>query len=125
VDGSFDPAVVAGGDTEHPVPLTELVEAFRCPDHLPPRLPRIRAAVQWIIADDERSSVGGQDMLDEARALLTSSSRVVTALQSASGHNISLHHVARAYHLRAFAFFDECNVMTSAWPRDEHGVHPC
>ena len=30
-----------------------------------------------------------------------------TAWQRASGHNISLHHVARAYHLRALAFFDE------------------
>jgi hypothetical protein len=30
-----------------------------------------------------------------------------TAWQRASGHNISLHHVARAYHLRAIAFFDE------------------
>jgi hypothetical protein len=30
-----------------------------------------------------------------------------TAWQRASGHNISLRHVARAYQLRAIAFFDE------------------
>jgi hypothetical protein len=32
---------------------------------------------------------------------------VVLAWQRASGHNISLDRVARAYHLRAVAFFDE------------------
>jgi pimeloyl-ACP methyl ester carboxylesterase len=41
------------------------------------------------------------------RALFTSAPRVELAWQRASGHNISLYHVARAYHLRAIAFFDE------------------
>jgi pimeloyl-ACP methyl ester carboxylesterase len=45
-------------------------------------------------------------VFDEALAD-TSAPRVELAWQRASGHNISLHHVARAYHLRAIAFFDE------------------
>ena len=50
---------------------------------------------------------GGREGLESCGALFTSSSRVELAWQRASGHNISLHHVARAYHLRAIAFFDE------------------
>jgi len=103
-DGTFDPVVVARGDTEHPVPTIEMVEATRCPEDLPAKLGRIVTAVQWTIPVDEGASLGGQGVLDEVRNLLVASPHVVTALQMASGHNISLHHVARAYHLRAFAF---------------------
>lgn len=38
--------------------------------------------------------------------------------QVASGHNISLHLVARAYHLRAIAFFDEV-LATATSPSTE------
>jgi hypothetical protein len=53
------------------------------------------------------SSGGGREGLESCGALFTSSPRVELAWQLASGHNISLHRVARAYHLRAIAFFDE------------------
>ncbi|MBV9996366.1 MAG: alpha/beta fold hydrolase [Caulobacteraceae bacterium] len=112
-DGTFDPRVVAPGGTEHPVPVAELADALYCPERLPTVLSSIEAPVQWTIAEEENSSEGGDSVLAEARALLRNSRRVRTALQPFSGHNISLHHVARAYHLRAFAFFEEC---VAAWP---------
>ena len=56
----------------------------------------------------DRYELASLDYLpDSSGALFTSSPRVELAWQQASGHNISLHHVARAYHLRAIAFFDE------------------
>ena len=58
-------------------------------------------------AESDVSSGGGRVGLDSRGALFTSSPRVVLAWQRASVHNISLHRVARAYHLRAIAFFDE------------------
>jgi len=109
-DGSFDPDLVRGtGD--HPTPAEELQDAFDAPTALPPIMARIAAPVQWTIADQERSSIGGQPMLDEIRSLLPTSRHVRTAIQAGSGHNISLHHVARAYHLRALAFFEECRAL--------------
>lgn len=97
-------------DAKHPVPTNEAGDAFRTPQTLPPLMARIALPVQWTIAEEERSSVGGAEMLDHIRALMLAYPRLVTMCQVASGHNISLHHIARAYHLRAFAFFDECSL---------------
>lgn len=106
-DGSFDPKIVRSGEHEHPVPLVEAIDAAACPDMLPPLLWRIGAPVQWTVAEHENSSVGGQAILDEARSLLTASRHVRMQIQRDSGHNISLHYVAMAYHLRGYAFFEE------------------
>lgn len=59
------------------------------------------------MAEFENSSNGGPAVLARGVSLFTNSPRVVSHLQVGSGHNISLHKVARAYHLRALAFFDE------------------
>ena len=90
------------------VPSPEMFDAAGCPDELPPMMQKITVPVQLTIPALEKSSVGGPDSLDYARQFLNGSRRVVTYLQEGSGHNISLHKVARAYHLRAMAFFDEC-----------------
>jgi hypothetical protein len=65
------------------------------------------AAVFLIGHSQGVSSGGGREGPDSCGALFTSSPRVELAWQRASGHNISLHRVARACHLRAIAFFDE------------------
>jgi pimeloyl-ACP methyl ester carboxylesterase len=96
-----------------PLPIGELFDAVNCPRDLPPRMLEIVAPVQITIPEFERSSVGGVEMLDYARAQLGSSAMVSTVLQKASAHNISMHLVARAYHLRALAFFDECLACNS------------
>lgn len=106
-DGSFDPVVFDASLACVPVPVPDFIDAAANPVQLPPQLARIKVPVQWTVPEFEASSLGGQAILDEARSLLRASRRVVTALQPGSGHNISQHHVARAYHLRALAFFDE------------------
>lgn len=112
-EGSYDPRFVAGGDTEHPVPTAELPDALEAPERLPAILELIKAPVQWTIAESENSSEAGEHILLLAASLLRNSRRAITQVQSFSGHNISLHWVARAYHLRAFAFFEECLVGQS------------
>jgi hypothetical protein len=69
---------------------------------------QIQVPVQYTMPEFEQSSETGAAILDAARGYLTSSRRVLTHLQAGAGHNISLHKVARAYHLRSLAFFDEC-----------------
>jgi pimeloyl-ACP methyl ester carboxylesterase len=90
------------------VPSPEMFDAAGCPTELPPLMQKITVPVQLTIPALEKSSMGGQESLDYARQFLSNSRRVVTHLQQGSGHNISLHKVARAYHLRAIAFFEEC-----------------
>jgi len=111
-DGTYDPAVAVRAPGNHKVPFAEMPDAFGAPMNLPPLMAAIAIPVQWTIGDQERSSMGGAGMLDEIRTLLPKCPRLLTSLQRASGHNISLHHVARAYHLRALAFFDECRVTS-------------
>ncbi|TWC97604.1 MULTISPECIES: alpha/beta hydrolase [unclassified Sphingobium] len=110
-DGTFDPNVAAAVPGANAVPIREIRDAFSAPVVLPPLLETITLPVQWTIADQERSSVGGEPMLDVVRSLLSGSRYVRTSLQLASGHNISHHHVGRAYHLRALGFFDEVNAV--------------
>lgn len=95
------------------VPSPEMLDAAACPDELPPLMRKVAVPVQLTIPSLEKSSMGGQESLDYARQFLTASRRVVTQLQEGSGHNISLHKVARAYHLRAIAFFEECRYLSA------------
>lgn len=107
--GSYLPAAVAHDKAIHaPVPVAEFIDAASCPARLPARMQNIRIPVQLTIPEFEKSSLGGEESLAYARSFLTRSRRVVTWLQPGAGHNISLHKVARAYHLRALAFFEEC-----------------
>jgi hypothetical protein len=66
--------------------------------------------VQWTATEFEKMQASGRDMLDEVHALLRNSPHSQLHLQRASGHNASQHRIARAYHLRALAFFEECLV---------------
>ena len=110
----FDPRLVGGPETGHPIPLVEFDEALLAPERLPELMPQIAVPVQWTVAAHEKTSEAGREILAVAESLLSGSRHMRTALQSNSGHNISLHHVARAYHLRAFAFFEECLALPPA-----------
>ncbi|MBV9997179.1 MAG: alpha/beta fold hydrolase [Caulobacteraceae bacterium] len=111
-EGTYD-AELAERSGGQPTPLSELMDAFRAPSALPPIMADIAIPVQWTIAEEERSTIGGPEMLDYIRSLLPRCPHLGLSIQVASGHNISLHHVARAYHLRALAFFEECRVLAS------------
>jgi pimeloyl-ACP methyl ester carboxylesterase len=105
---AFDPKVVAWGPTEHTVPVAEIDDMMVWLATFPDTLSRIRVPVQWTFAGYEASSVVRLES-DSQRvtSLLEQSPTIRTALQEGSGHNISLHYVGRAYHLRALAFFEE------------------
>jgi hypothetical protein len=68
----------------------------------------VRVPVRYTIADHELWWDVSPATLDEFVAMFTSSPRVEVAHQPAAGHNISLGRTARAYHLRAAAFAEEC-----------------
>jgi hypothetical protein len=107
-DGTFDPAVLdEDAVISRPVPAAEIIDAGECTATAPALAAEVTVPIQITRADDERSSVGGPEWLDGCGSLFTASPRVSLHYQVASGHNISLHKVARAYHLRALAFFDE------------------
>ena len=103
-DGSYNPAYTVEINRLHTVPALELADAFRAPSVLPSLMMQIKVPVQWTIAEHERSSIGGHAMLDRVTKSLPSAKRVLTHLQINSGHNISVHHVARAYHTSVCLF---------------------
>jgi pimeloyl-ACP methyl ester carboxylesterase len=104
-DGTFDADMIAAEERLiRPIPAAEIIE---CPVSTPVLAPKITVPVRITRAESDVSSGGGREGLESCGALFTASPHVELAWQRDSGHNISLHHVARAYHLRAIAFFDE------------------
>ena len=100
-DGTYDPRIlVFDVDHQAPVPVPEFLNAKTYPLVFPVVAPRIRVPVQYVIAENEASSVGGTVMLSEAARRFSASRRVDAWEQSSAGHCVSLHLVARAYHLR-------------------------
>jgi pimeloyl-ACP methyl ester carboxylesterase len=108
-EGTFDPRIldVESAQITRPTPAAEIIDATSCPESIPVLAPAVAVPVQYTMAEFENSSNGGPDVLTRGAALFTRAPRVVAHVQTGTGHNISLHKVARAYHLRAFAFFDE------------------
>ena len=91
-----------------PMPTAEYLDAIAVPDAWERVLPSIRLPVQFSVAEFEAMQVTGWSVLEGVRTLLSSSPHVIMQLQIASGHNASMHRIARAYHLRAIGFFEEC-----------------
>ena len=108
-DGSFPPQAIAHHRScVRPIPLAELEDGLAAPAIWGQVLPQIAVPVQFSLAEFETMQCTGWDVLHEVRALLRRSPAVRIELLLGSGHNASLHHGARAYHLRALAFFEEC-----------------
>ncbi|QTI70918.1 alpha/beta fold hydrolase [Gordonia polyisoprenivorans] len=111
-DGTFVPeALKVHTEVGGPIPAAEIIDAIECGYATRKLAPSVRVPVQITRAEHEASSAGDAETLRQCCSLFSDSTRVVPVVQVASGHNISLHHVARAYHLRAFAFFDETRVL--------------
>jgi pimeloyl-ACP methyl ester carboxylesterase len=107
-DGSFPPEAIAHHRScARPIPLAELEDGLAAPAIWGQVLPQIAVPVQFTLAEFETMQCTGWDVLHEVRALLRRSPAVRVELLLGSGHNASLHHGARAYHLRALAFFEE------------------
>ena len=112
--GTFDPRVL---DLERtllqPVPRLEIEESLDSARMLQEYAPRVQVPVQYTVAEHESSIAGGRLALFRGRALFSASPRVAAHLQANAGHNVSLHKVGRAYHLRAFTFFEEVLASTA------------
>ncbi|WP_439677062.1 alpha/beta hydrolase [Embleya sp. MST-111070] len=107
--GSYDPALLTrAGRVVAPVPMAEFVDVRESPNTLPDVLARVTPAVHWTVAEFERSHPSGPEVPALARESLRRARTVETYTQRGVGHNISLHHAARAYHLRVLAFAEEC-----------------
>jgi pimeloyl-ACP methyl ester carboxylesterase len=89
------------------VPALEGEEVADWPDRFPGLAGRVRIPVRLTFAEHERWWRHDAASLAELTALLAAPRVVVDRLPHA-GHNVSLGVAARAYHLRALAFFDEC-----------------
>jgi pimeloyl-ACP methyl ester carboxylesterase len=112
-DGSFEAsALVFDRSLAASVPTAEYFDARDAPTTLSLKMREIQVPVQYTMPEFEKSSETGKAILDAATGYLSSSRRVLTHLQAGAGHNISLHKVARAYHLRSIAFFDECRYLS-------------
>lgn len=114
-DGTFDPAVERlEGGLRQPVPAAEIIDAADSPTSLPRLAARITVPVEYTVAEFEASSDGGLDVLEDVRPLFTATPRLSLHPQVGAGHCLSLHYVARAYHLRVLAFFDEVMAMRNS-----------
>ncbi|MEH0417670.1 alpha/beta hydrolase [Streptomyces sp. B21-083] len=89
------------------MPVREEAEAVRRPDSFAAFAARVRVPVRFTYAEFERWWLHDEATLKEMAGLLAASRVVVDHLPRA-GHNISLGWAARAYHLRALAFLEEC-----------------
>jgi pimeloyl-ACP methyl ester carboxylesterase len=112
--GTFDPRVLALERLiSHRVPRAEMQDSLQSEAMLANMGPLIRVPVQHTVAEFEGSVAGGEAVLAQGCSLFCNSPRVVSWLQANTGHNISLHKVGRAYHLRALTFFEEILAGTS------------
>lgn len=66
--------------------------------------------VRFTFAEHEPWWRYDRDALAELRSRLTDAPHVTVDRQPGAGHNISLGHAARSYHLRCFGFFEDCLV---------------
>jgi pimeloyl-ACP methyl ester carboxylesterase len=105
--GSFDPALLREDPSLRPPPLLELSDSQVWPDQFAATARRIDVPVRYTLGEYETVTETGEEALRETAALFTGSPQVEIALQPGAGHNISLHHTARAFHLRVLAFFEE------------------
>ncbi|MER6915225.1 alpha/beta hydrolase [Streptomyces sp. NPDC000594] len=95
------------GSVVAPMPLREAAEAARWEKTFPEVAARVRVPVRLTFAEYERWWRHDTEAVAELTGLLAAP-RLLIDRQPAAGHNISLGWAARAYHLRALAFLEEC-----------------
>ena len=91
-----------------PVPSIESAESGRWPELLPVLAAEVRIPFQFTVAEHEQWWDADDEALAEYRMLFTSAPTVSVRRQPYAGHNISLGWAARAYHLAALAFAEQC-----------------
>ena len=98
-DADFDPAALTyDARLRVPVPGAELPDAANAPRDLPARMRAIALPVRLTFAAAEASSIASAEVAATARGQWIASPRSVVRFEPDTGHNISLHHVGRAFH---------------------------
>lgn len=105
--GRYDPKVVARDDAGHGAPVIEVEEVITWIGQMDAILPRIAIPLHWTFARHEASSLFDGESQPRLARLLAGNPLARFAVQEDAAHNISLHHVGRAYHLKVLAFFEE------------------
>ncbi|MEV5846950.1 alpha/beta fold hydrolase [Streptomyces sp. NPDC051985] len=75
---------------------------------------RVRIPVHFTLGEHEEVWSSGPAALADIAGLFTAAPRVRVDEQPDAGHNLSLGHSARAYHLRVLSFAEECAVTREA-----------
>ncbi|MGW4911187.1 alpha/beta hydrolase [Streptomyces sp. NPDC004270] len=109
----YPPEILGGAGIAAPSPAYE--SAARGWRHEFPELAaRVPVPVQFSLGDHEEVWSAGPAALADIAGLFTASPRVRVNEQPDAGHNLSLGHSARAYHLRVLSFAEECAVTREA-----------
>lgn len=90
------------------VPPAQVRETWSWPETLPVLAREIQIPVRLTYSEHESFYHVSDADLAEIEALFAKAPRVKVERQVRAGHNISLSWAARAYHLKALAFFEEC-----------------
>ncbi|MFJ2651905.1 alpha/beta hydrolase [Streptomyces sp. NPDC087420] len=99
------------------VPRHEAAQTASWPAQYPRLAGRVTIPVRLTFAEHELWWRLGEDDLAAMTALLTAAPHVTVERLPEAGHNISLGYAARAYHLRAVAFLEECLLRGHAGAR--------
>lgn len=91
-----------------PLPRREAESAVEWGTQFPRLLSRVRVPVRFTFAEHEAWWRHDDADLVDLAAQFPAAPRVLVDRLPAAGHNVSLGSAARAYHLRALAFLDEC-----------------
>ncbi|MFD6435308.1 alpha/beta hydrolase [Streptomyces venezuelae] len=94
--------------TVAPMPAREAADLAGWPGVFDRLAPRVRVPVRFTFAEHELWWRRQEADLAALRAGFTAAPRVLLEHQAGAGHNISLGWAARAHHLRALAFLEEC-----------------
>ncbi|GAA3795002.1 alpha/beta hydrolase [Streptomyces chiangmaiensis] len=95
------------GSLVAPMPDREAGEVARWAGMFDELAPRVRVPVRLTFAEHEAWWLHGESDIADLAGRLTAAPVVRVEHQPDAGHNISLGWTARAYHLRALAFFEE------------------
>jgi pimeloyl-ACP methyl ester carboxylesterase len=101
-------AFVSSGTTVAATPAEELREIGHQPQAISALADQVRVPLRFTFAEHEVLWRHDEPGLAQLRNRFRASPQVVTDHQPGAGHNISLGWAARAYHLRALAFAEDC-----------------
>ncbi|MEV0276761.1 alpha/beta fold hydrolase [Streptomyces sp. NPDC050610] len=91
-----------------PIPVREAAEVDLWPERFEQLAPQIDIPLRLTFAEHEAWWLHDEPDVADLTSRLTKAPVVRVERQPDAGHNISLGRAARCYHLRAFAFFEEC-----------------